>query len=169
MNSAKWNLYLKCICYAKYVSVSICAVKLYKRDCFHIGKKDSIFLILKTKLGWSRKRLAELIETPRDKSFSKSQGVCDNGVRGFYFVEESSRRSRARKSSKDKWGHRILRCGRFPSGFPGNTRDVWRTCRGDTAARIRVRGVPRDARPHLYGLSVQDAIPNAVISGKAAA
>jgi len=74
-------------------------------------------------------------------------------MRGFYFVEESSRRSRARKSSKDKWGHRILRCGRFPSGFPGNTRDVWRTCRGDTAARIRVREsalrVPRECRVTL--------------------
>lgn len=29
--------------------------------------------------------------------------------------------------------------------------------------------MPRDTRPRLYGLSVQDAIPNAVISGKAAA
>lgn len=76
---------------------------------------------------------------------------------------EQSTRSRARKSSKDKWGRRILRCGRFPSGFPRDderrTSDVRVAATyGRESTRSRGGGtVPRErTRPHLYGLSVRD-------------
>lgn len=135
-----------------YVSVFICATKLdQRRNCLHPWKK--IQFSRHWKRNWVGRKEVDLIETPRDKGFPKSQSkLYAITVRGVpYFVVESSRRSRARKSSKDKWGCRILRCGRFPSGFPGNTRDAWRTCRGDTAARIRefALGVPRECRATL--------------------
>lgn len=133
---------------------------------------SSILPTLQTKRGWFEKGRISLKRRVIRLFQNHRVGVCDSAECAG-FVEESSRRSRARrKSSKDKWGCRILRCGRFPSGFPGNTRDVWRTCRGDMVARIREREREPHvsiARPRLYGLSVQDAIPNAVISGKAAA
>lgn len=133
VNNAKWILYrLKC-------------AKLRMRDSTRL---DQVRRGRKIQCSANEAgRSVDLIETPRDKGFPKSR---DRSMRG-------GEQSRARK---DKWGRRILRCGRFPSGFPGNTRDVVSRPWEYEFARVGVT---------LYGLSVQDAIPNAVISGKAAA
>lgn len=93
-------------------------------------------------------------------------------------VGENSRRSRKLGSRRRINGtaRRILQRGRFPSGFPQNTRDVWRTCRTATRSRIWVLlpEVPREYRARLLVRVYADYLfktrePNAVISRKAAA
>lgn len=77
--------------------------------------------------------------------------IGDNSALGS--AGEQSAVARARKSSKDKWDrHRILQRGRFPSGFPRNMGDVWRTCRCATRSRIRVLSpeIPREYRARDY-------------------
>lgn len=141
------------------------------------GKKDSIFSTLQTRLveeGRSR------WEAPRDKGFPKSRGVGvrDNGARASYFAEENSRE----RGSHRRINGAAVSCdaGDFPQVFQGiretssDVRVAATRPREYEFARAHPREwsptwVPCDARPRLYGLSVQDAIPNAVISGKAAA